>query len=238
MTGRIATKRIAAVFAMCAALALGPTATRASAADSGTITGVVKYEGKPPARVPVDITKDKEVCGARPHYDESLIVAPDGGIRNAVVVVKGAPGAVKPAPAIFDQKGCDYTPHVLAFPAGSSVQILNSDGILHNVHAFRGEKTILNMAQPGFKKEIKTTIAQPGVIRVSCDAHGWMQGWWYVTDTPYYAVTDASGRFTIKDVPPGDYTLEVWQEKLGTQDQKVEVKPGATATANFALKPK
>jgi plastocyanin len=235
MTARIATKAIAAAIAMCVALMLGPVAPRAGAAEDGTVTGVVKYDGKPPARAPVDITKDKEVCGAKPHYDESLIVAPDGGIQNAVLVVKGAPGAVKPAPVAFDQKGCDYTPHVLAFPAGSTVEIFNSDGILHNVHAFRGRMTVLNMAQPGFKKEIQTTIAKPGVIRVTCDAHGWMEGWWYVTDTPYYAITDASGRFTIKDVPPGDYTLEVWQEKLGTRDQKVEVKPGASATADFKL---
>ena len=76
------------------------------------------------------------------------------------------------------------------------------------------------------------------MIKVTCDAHGWMKGWWVATDTPYYAVTDDSGNFTIKDVPPGNYTVQVWQEKLGTEDQKVDVKDGATANANFSLKPK
>ena len=73
---------------------------------------------------------------------------------------------------------------------------------------------------------------------MTCDAHGWMHGWWVATDTPYFAVTDDKGNFTIKDVPPGNYTVEVWQEKLGTADQKVDVKDGASASANFSLKPK
>jgi plastocyanin len=224
--------------AVCAALALTCGVRSSVAAETGTIAGAIRYEGKPPVRAPIAVTKDKQVCGAKPHYDESLIVSATGGIDNAVVIVKGAPGALKPAAVIFDQKGCDYTPHVLAFPAGSTVAILNSDGILHSVHALRGEKTVFDMAQPGFKKKISATIKEPGVIRILCDAHGWMEGWWYVTDTPYYAVTGPDGKFAIKDVPPGSYTLQVWQEKLGTLDRKVEVKPGATASVDFTYQSK
>ncbi|HVN63157.1 MAG TPA: carboxypeptidase regulatory-like domain-containing protein, partial [Candidatus Binataceae bacterium] len=128
--------------------------------------------------------------------------------------------------------------HVLAFPAGSTVDIVNSDGILHNIHTYSTVNPAFNMAQPKFKKVIKKQIDKPEVFKVGCDAHGWMHGWWYVTDTPYFAVTDDSGNFSIKDVPPGDYTIEVWQEKLGTQDQKVSVKDGATATSDFSMKPK
>ncbi len=207
-------------------------------AAGGTISGTVKLDGSAPAPKKVEVTKDKEVCGLKPHYEEGLVVAGNAGIANAVVVVKGAKGALKPAEVKFDQKGCDYTPHVLAFPAGSTVDIINSDGILHNIHTYSTVNPSFNMAQPKFKKEIKQTVAKPEVIKVTCDAHGWMQGWWYATDTPYFAVTNDAGKFEIKDVPPGDYTIEVWQEKLGTQDQKVSVKDGATATVDFSLKPK
>jgi plastocyanin len=204
----------------------------------GTISGTVKYQGTPFEPKKVEVTKDKDVCGLKPHFVEDLEVSKDGGIANAVVIVKGAKGTLKPEDVTFDQKGCDYIPHVLAFPAGSTVQIVNSDGILHNIHTYSTANPPFNMAQPKFKKVIKETVAKPEVIRVTCDAHGWMHGWWYSTDTPYYAVTDDKGNFTIKDVPPGNYTVEVWQEKLGTDDQKADVKDGATATVNFELKPK
>ncbi len=233
-------KKFAVLTAGCAAIAiaLGLAAYQAAADNGGTISGTVKYDGTAPAPKKVEVTKDKEVCGLKPHFEEDLIVSSSGGIANAVVVLKDAKGTVKPEEVKFDQKGCDYSPHVLAFPAGSTVDIMNDDGILHNIHTYSKANPPFNMAQPKFKKEIKQTIAKSEVIKVSCDAHGWMHGWWYVTDTPYYAVTDDSGNFTIKDVPPGNYTIEVWQEKLGTQDQKVDVKAGATATADFSMKPK
>jgi len=233
-------KKLAVLAAGCAAIAIGfgVAAYQAAADNGGTISGTVKYDGTPPAPKKVEVTKDKEVCALKPHFDEDLLVSSGGGIANAVVVLKDAKGTVKPEEVKFDQKGCDYLPHVLAFPAGSTVDIMNDDGILHNIHTYSKVNPPFNMAQPKFKKEIQQKIEKPEVIKVSCDAHGWMHGWWYVTDTPYYAVTDDNGNFTIKDVPPGNYTIEVWQEKLGTEDQKVDVKAGATATSNFSMKPK
>jgi plastocyanin len=210
-----------------------------AAAAGGTISGTVKYEGTPPPRKAVEVTKDKEVCGLHQHLTEDLIVdSSDNGIKNAVVVVKGAKGELKPGDVTFDQKGCDYVPHVLAFPAGSTVKIVNSDGILHNIHTYSTANPPFNMAQPKFKKVIEEKIEKPEVIKVNCDAHGWMHGWWVATDTPYFAVTDDKGDYTIKDVPAGNYEIEVWQEKLGVEKQKVDVKDGATATVNFTLKPK
>ncbi|HKM99715.1 MAG TPA: carboxypeptidase regulatory-like domain-containing protein [Candidatus Binataceae bacterium] len=231
-------KRFAVMVAACAAVAIGLGVYEAAADNGGTISGTVKYDGAVPAEKKVDITKDKDVCGLKPHFEEGLIVSSSGGIANAVVVLKDAKGTVKPQEVKFDQKGCDYSPHVLAFPAGSTVDIMNDDGILHNIHTYSTVNPPFNMAQPKFKKEIQKVIDKPEIIKVNCDAHGWMHGWWYVTDTPYFAVSDDSGNFTIKDVPPGTYTIEVWQEKLGTQDQKVDVKAGATATSDFSLKPK
>jgi len=227
------------VLAACAGVALSMTvgASLASAAG-GTISGTVKYDGTAPAPRKVEVTKDKDVCALHPHFEEELVVGSGGGIANAVVIVKGAKGDVKPGEVKFDQKGCDYTPHVLAFPAGSTVDIINSDGILHNIHTYSTKNPAFNMAQPKFKKVIQRKIDQPEVFKVSCDAHGWMHAWWFATDTPYFAVTDDNGNYSIAGVPAGNYEVEVWQEKLGTADQKVDVKDGATATGNFSMKPK
>jgi len=230
-------KKVAITIAAFVVAALTAAAAPAFA-DGGTISGTVKYGGTPPTPKKVEVTKDKDVCGLKPHFEEDLEVDSSGGIANAVVILKDAKGTSKPGEVTFDQKGCDYVPHVLAFPAGSTVDIVNSDGILHNIHTYSTKNPSFNMAQPKFKKVIKQKVDQPEVIRVTCDAHGWMHGWWYVTGTPYYAVTDDKGSFTIKDVPPGNYTIEVWQEKLGTDDEKVDVKAGQTATSNFTLKPK
>src|SRR5579862_8411417 len=232
-------KKFRIVLAACAGVALSMSvgAGMASAAG-GTISGTVKYDGSAPAPKPVEVTKDKEVCALHPHFVEDLIVDPSGGIANAVVVVKGAKGDMKPGSVTFDQKGCRYEPHVLAFPAGSTVKIMNDDGILHNIHTYSTVNPSFNAAQPKFKKEMDKVVEKPEVIKVTCDAHGWMHGWWVSTDTPYFAVTDDKGNYSIANVPAGSYTVEVWQEKLGTQDEKADVKDGATATTNFAMKPK
>ena len=232
-------RRFVIVAAACAAVALGTTYNTGNAlAAGGTISGTVKYDGTAPKPKTLEVTKDKEVCGLKPHFDEDLVVGDGGGIQNAVVIVKGAKGDMKPGEVKFDQNGCRYEPHVLAFPAGSTVDIVNSDGILHNIHTYSTANPSFNMAQPKFKKEIKKQVDKPEVIKVTCDAHSWMHGWWVSTDTPYFAVTDDKGNYTIKDVPAGSYTVEVWQEKLGTSDEKADVKDGGTATTNFTMKPK
>jgi plastocyanin len=237
-------KKLALLTAVCTILAFCAGAyayETVAVTNGGTISGTVKLEGAAPKPKQLEISKDKEVCGLKPHYDQELVVGSGGGIEYAVVsltdISKGA--ALKPESDVkFDQKGCQYDPHVLAFPAGSEVQVINSDGILHNIHTYSTKNPPFNMAQPKFKKVIKVKEDQPELVKVTCDAHGWMKGYWFVAGNPYYAVTDDSGHFAIKDVPPGDYTIQVWQEKLGTSDQKVSVKPGATATVDFALKEK
>ena len=208
--------------------------------DGGGIAGTVRFDGVPPPRQPVEISKDREVCGAAPHYDESLVVGADGGVQNAVVsvadIAAGAP-LVPLKDVNFDQEGCEYKPHVLALPAGSTIDIVNSDGILHSVRTESKLNPALDMAQPPFKRVITTApLKYPELIEVGCDAHNWMHGWWFVAGNPYYAVTGGGGKFAIKDVPPGTYTLEVWQEKLGTQRRKVTVEPGKTATVDFSMR--
>ena len=204
--------------------------------DGGTISGTVKFKGTAPAPKKLDVNKDKEVCGKTPKTDQSLVVN-NGNLANAVVTItdiqKGK--KIEAKKVTLDQNGCEYKPHVLAFPAGSTVEILNPDGILHNVHSYSKVNTPFNQAQPKFKKTLDVKIEKPEVIEVKCDVHGWMQGWLVATENPYFAVTDNSGAFKLTDVPAGNYTVEVWHEKLGKSTQKVTVKAKEEAKVNFEV---
>jgi plastocyanin len=197
----------------------------------------VKYKGTPPAPAKLDVNKDTEVCGTTPKTSRERVVGADGGVQWAVVSIPGiAKGKAFPSnKVVLDQKGCEYLPHVVLVPAGGDVDILNSDGILHNIHTYSEKNPPLNRAQPKFKKSMTEKFAQPERIKMACDVHGWMQGWVVVEENPYYAVTDDKGAFKLTDVPPGDYELKVWQEKLGEATQKVTVKPGADSAVTFEL---
>jgi plastocyanin len=206
--------------------------------QSGTINGRVLFKGKhAPAMLAVG--KDKEVCGSS-IQDPRLLVAARGEIKNAVVrITEVAPGKTAAAgEAVLDQRKCEFVPHVLAIAAGTAVKITNSDGILHNIHTLSRDNPAFNRAQPKYLKEITQTFSKPEIIPVRCDVHGWMGGWIFVASNPYFDVTAADGTFKLPAVPPGKYTLEVWHETLGKQTQRVEVKPGDTATADFEFEGK
>jgi plastocyanin len=204
--------------------------------DGGSISGTVKFKGTAPAPKKLDVGKDKEVCGKTPKTDQSLIVD-NGNLVNAVVTItdikKGKKIELKKVQV--DQSGCEYKPHVLAFPAGTPVEIINDDGILHNIHSYSKVNSPFNMAQPKFKKSLEVKIDKPEAVEIKCDVHGWMHGWLVATDNPYFAVTDKSGSFKLENVPAGSYTVEVWQEKLGKSTQKVTVKAKEDAKVSFEL---
>ena len=204
--------------------------------DGGTISGVVKFKGAAPAPKKLDINKDKEVCAKTAKNDPTLFVS-GGNLVNAVVSIADIKKGKKmePQKVTLDQNGCEYHPHVLAFVAGSSVEILNPDGILHNVHSYSKANSPFNVAQPKFKKSLTVKLDKPEVVSVKCDVHGWMSGWFFVADNPYFGVTDNSGSFKLTDVPPGTYTLEVWHETLGMQSQKVTVKPKEEVKITFEI---
>lgn len=209
-----------------------------ASAAGGTIAGVVKLDGAPPAPKEVPPTKDKEVCGKAPIFDESLVVdKATKGIQWAVVTVQGATGKWNGKGATIDQQGCVFHPHVVVAPPGK-LTVLNSDKILHNFHSYSKNNAPINKAQPGFRKKMEVDFSKPERIKVECDAHPWMAGWIVVSDHPYVAVTDVKGNFTIENVPPGTYTVEVWQETLGTTTQQVTVEAGKTANVAVTLKQK
>jgi plastocyanin len=205
----------------------------------GSLSGQVKFAGAAPAPEKFEVTKDQEVCG-KEKTKPDLLVGADGGLANAVVVVKATKGkalTVPTEPVTFDQKGCDYSPHVLAFPAGSTVRVLNPDGILHNVHVHGTVNPEANRAMPKFQKQVDWKVEKPEwPIAVKCDAHPWMHAYWLSMDQPYYAVTDADGKFKITDIPAGDYDVEVWHETLGKMDQKATIQGGQDATVTWEMK--
>jgi len=205
--------------------------------DGGSISGTVKFAGAAPAPKKLDVSKDKEVCGKSGKTDQSLIVS-GGNLVNAVVSITDIKTGKKidtTKKVKLDQKECEYHPHVLAFPAGTTVEIQNPDGILHNVHSYSKVNPQFNIAQPKFKKTVDVKIEKPEAISVKCDVHGWMSGWLVATESPYVAVTDNSGSFKLTDVPAGSYTVEVWHETLGKTGQKVTVKGKEDAKVNFEM---
>lgn len=202
----------------------------------GTIEGVVNFKGKAPPPKKIEVTKDRAVCGKTAKTDASLIVH-DGKLENAVVFIadikKGKP--MTPEKVKLDQRNCEYHPHVLAFPAGSTVDVANPDGILHNIHSYSKVNSPFNYAQPKFKKNLNVEIKKPEIINVKCDVHNWMNGWLFSAANPYFSVTGNDGGFKLTDVPPGTYTLTVWQESLGKKSQKVTVKPDQETKVTFEM---
>jgi plastocyanin len=206
-------------------------------ADGGMIEGKVTYQGNVPTRKVIP-TKDQNVCGGIRDEPE-IIVNAEKGVKDAVVylakVDKGKAWPAPEGPPKLNNEKCIFEPHVQVIPAGKLV-VTNKDPILHNTHGFYGKRTAFNMALPNQGQEIETELERPGTVRIECDAHGWMLGWVYVVDNPYYAVTGEDGSFTIGDVPPGDYTLIATHEFTGPVEIPVTVKPGESAAVPVELK--
>jgi hypothetical protein len=207
-------------------------------ADGGSITGTVSYLGTVPPTAKIPITKDVEVCGTE-KTAANLLVGPNRGIKNVVVRLKdirSGKALGKPKTVTVDQKGCEYAPRVVLFPAGSRVRIENDDGILHNTNVTAEMNESFTVAQPKYRRVAEKRIEDPEMpIRVRCDVHNWMASWWISQEHPYYALTGADGAFTLTDVPPGEYTLEAWHETLGTRTQRISVLARATARASIDM---
>jgi hypothetical protein len=206
-------------------------------AGGGTIDGKVVFNDAVPTRKIIP-NKDVEVCGGI--REEPLIaVGPDKGVQNAVVyLVEVAKGKAWPAAGKtpeLDNRKCRFEPEVQVIRAGP-LDVVNDDPILHNTHGYYGKRTAFNMALPNQGQRIPTELTRAGIVRIDCDAHGWMEGWIYVVDNPYYAITDADGKFSITDVPPGSYTLVAIQSFTGPIQQPVTVTAGKPTNLTIELK--
>jgi hypothetical protein len=207
--------------------------------DGGTIKGKVTYQGDVPMKKIIP-TKDQATCG-KVREEPEIEVGADKGVKDAVVYLKGVEkgkALEKPAkPPQIDNVKCRFEPNVQAVPVGSVV-VVNSDPVMHNTHAFQGKATVFNVALPVKGQRVEKKITKPGMTRVECDTHGWMLGWIYAAEHPYYAVTPKDGTFSIADVPPGSYTLVAWSALTGEQEVPVTVKPKEAVETKIELKKK
>ena len=210
--------------------------------DAGTLKGHVKYDGKPPKKKRLRMDADP-VCGSShsgPVYSENFKMAKDGSMAEALVYLKDVSydGGVPSEPAVLDQKGCIYMPHVFGMVAGQELLIKNSDATLHNIHSMPKVNKEFNFAMPKVVKEKKSTfsLSEPDPFYIKCDVHPWMKSWVLVSDHPFFAVTDENGNFSIEGIPAGTYEVVCWQEKFGkrTITKKVTIGDGDT-TENFVF---
>jgi plastocyanin len=210
-------------------------------AQAGSVTGTVTYEGKVPALKPIAMDADPN-CAKKhtsPQPSDILVLGPGNTMANIMVrVVGGLPtGKTWPAPttpAVMDQKGCHYEPHVFGIQVGQPFKILNSDGILHNVHALPKINKPFNKAMPATVTETTTKFDKDeGLFQIKCDVHPWMTAYAAVLTHPFYSVTSKDGKFTIQNLDPGTYQIEAWHEKLGTQKATVTVGASDTKTQDF-----
>lgn len=212
----------------------------AHAAPGGAIVGRVRFEGPPPAMPLLAGTERDPACAAAGALRAEDVVVTDGGLRDVVVrlavgAAKTPPGAAL-APAVLDQRGCRYTPHVVAITAGQKIAYRNSDPTMHNVHTAAGGQTDFNIAQPaGAAEAVHEVPVPPGdqPYRVGCDVHPWMSAFVLVTDHPYHTVTRDDGTFKLENVPPGSYKLQAWHPELGTRTLDVKVRPGRAVEVTF-----
>jgi len=207
------------------------------------VTGSAKLDGKAPEPKTIDMSGVKECNDMHPDpvAEESIVANDKGELKNVVVVVQqeGLTGEVPKEPAVIDQQGCQYHPHVLAMMVGQDLQVKNSDPFLHNIHSLSEKNPSFNKAQPNKNDGEKMESPKSAeTYHVKCDVHPWMSCYVAVFDHPYFSVTDDNGKFDIKGLPDGDYTLHAWHEKLGEQDQKITVKDGkADKEVTFTFKP-
>ena len=208
--------------------------------DSGSISGHVKYSGKVEAPAQLEVAKDQTHCGTSKPSEE-LLVSSSGMVKNAVVFIESIDAGKKISADVksIDNKGCMFVPHVQSITTYSKMarnylEIINSDPVLHNIHGYLDDVTTFNLALPLQDQKVKKKVKKPGLISIKCDAgHTWMSGYIMVVEHPYHATTGDDGAFELTNVPPGNYKLKAWHEKLGTQVVDVVVDKGGKANALF-----
>ncbi|MBI3934137.1 MAG: hypothetical protein HY316_05565 [Acidobacteria bacterium] len=208
-----------------------PATPQGSSPPVGTIEGRVLFQGTPiPKPTEIENGTDPEACGTRQSFADLLISPTDRGIQNVIVALAdpAPPSAPRPAGVTLtvDNRKCQFAPHVAVLTTGSTVEATNSDPISHTTHLYYGALD-RNLALARGEKASQF-VNRPGMIIIKCDIHGWMKAYVRVDSHPFHAVSDAAGRFAIRGIPAGSYTLEVWHESLGKQTIPVTVRGGRT----------
>jgi len=210
------------------------------AATAGNIAGSIVFEGDAPSMAVIDMS-DESVCEAKhastPMIQE-VVVNSNGTLANVFVYVKEGLESLQfptPGAVLLDQNGCVYLPHVLGVMVGQDITIRNSDGLLHNINASPDLQRGFNSSQPVSMETTRSFGTAEVMVPLRCDVHGWMNAYIGVLDHPYHSVSNGNGAFNLSTLPPGDYVIEAWHERYGTQTQNVTVTTGETAEVTFTF---
>ncbi len=222
----------------------GKTTPWDAAAGTATIRGVVRFDGDPEQGPVISMNSDDACAAAHPGEVRAQPVAlnADGTIRDVFVWIRrGLEGWSFPepdTPALIDQKGCMYAPHVQGVRVGQPFTIRNSDPTTHNIHSLPRRNQVFNLAQPPNGDATTKSFTKPEVmVKLKCDIHSWMSAYVGVVDHPFFAVTGDGGTFDLGMLPPGEYTISAWQETHGTLKQTVTVADGEDSDIVFTFKP-
>ncbi|MGB9434955.1 MAG: carboxypeptidase regulatory-like domain-containing protein [Candidatus Acidiferrum sp.] len=225
---------------IAAVLGSGTLVFANTSAGSGSISGKITYTGTPPKMKPIDMSKEPSCAKQHPTpvLGQNVTTGPGNTLEWVVVYISaGDQGSSTPSRAArYDQKGCEYFPHVLPMQVAQELQIYNDDQTSHNIHPLAKVNSEWNRSQPAGSPPIDTKWAKAEFIPVKCNIHPWMHGYFVVLNTSHYAVSDQDGAFELKDLPPGKYTLTAWQEEYGSQSQEVTISGGENKTVNFTFK--
>jgi plastocyanin len=226
-----------------ASSAAQPAAQPVDPATAGTITGTIKLDGPAPKAKRINMASDPACSSAHPGgaSDEEVVADASGDLANVIVYVKeGLGNRTFDAPkdsVTIDQHGCMYSPHVLAVMAGQPLSVKNSDQTTHNIHPVPANNREWNKSQTPGSPDIQEVFGREEVaIPVKCNVHPWMKSYIAVFKHPYFQVTGAKGTFELKNLPPGTYTIEAWQEKFGTVSQSVTVGPKESKAVNLTFR--
>jgi plastocyanin len=206
---------------------------------AGDVTGKISFEGSAPKAAKLMMNADPVCMRAHkePVFGEEVVVNKNGTLKNVLIYVKEGLGSKKfDAPSskvTFDQRGCQYSPHVLGIQTGQELDVVNSDPTLHNVHSLSKDNAQFNIAQPKQGMKLTKKFDKAEVFKVKCEVHTWMGAYIGVFNHPFFAVSGDDGSFSLKKLPAGDYTIEAWHEKYGTQTIKVKVGATGEAKADF-----
>jgi len=242
--------RILAVVVVLVAAGCGKQSSRESSVPratvdpslTGSITGTVTLNGPPPVFTAIDMSQSSACVQANstPVVPPIVVVGEHGALADVVVYVKAGLGPyqfVAPTdPVILMQRNCMYTPHVVALMTGQPFEVQNNDPTMHNVHPMPKQNRQWSNSQPAGSAPLKSVFARPEfAMPVLCNVHPWMRAFVFVFDHPYYAVTSPTGTFELRNLPPGSYTIEAWQEHYPTEDQTVTIGPKESKAISFVF---
>lgn len=216
------------------------TATQAAPEGTASVSGTVRFNGPPPARTAINQDRECSELNDDPVQSQAVVVNDDGTLRHVFVYVKEGLGdqtyPVPDEPVVLDQEGCMYVPHVFGVQVGQTIQIENSDPLLHNIHAMPQTNRPFNFGMPTQNSVREQSFRQPEVmVRIKCDVHPWMLAYAGVVTHPFHSVTGENGSFSLENLPAGEYVIEAWHETHGTATQTVTVGDGESAELEFTF---